>query len=1308
MLRAMKKGLNVQSLMMMLIALLLSAGTFAQTPGVIFDPATGYGKTVLDRNGDGYTSASNSGFTTNDVTQSEMSFTAIPQLSAEPNGDILRGPTCGFPDFTDNGSNDAVGVRLDSATYLMYRFRMSNAAPNSKGYSVLVDADGKFGSTGPYADPNYTTGNPGFEFEIILETNFRVAIYNVDGTTTPTLVKAYTGHTNYQKSVAFNTNCTQAYFLDFFVKVSDLPSPYNNISTTTFRYAVNTVMSPHSAMQGPISDVGGVSDAAYSNNLESEWIALMNNQQATTLSNISTALNAITMYPTVSSPIYNGATTVYVTNNDASTASLTVYKIHSGITSTLGVISSVASGSLGSLSVSALSTGDQIYATATATSKQTSLNSATVTVVSGSAPTCTAKSTAPVITCISTRGMQGTTVYSGATINIYSNNGTFITSVTAGTTLSGGVYTWAYDPKTGNSTSPCTTGTKNALQFGSLLVSVAAGGTRCESNLVASGSASGTCSTVAPTVSTINYSTGVISGTSSGASDSIGIFRNGARLGSVIATGSAWTYTGTFYSTDTLSVAAYTSGSCMSAMTLAIKAPIVSSPIYAGATSVKGTSVAPSGSTITVYKIPSGSSTASSVGTTTVDAYGNWNKTGLTALASGDQIYAVVTQAGYSSSNSNTVTVSAAQSSITPTITGSYTETGTNVGGTLPSAQTGTVKVYEDGTLIGSVSVTSATTWTVTGISSTPLVSGSPVDNYLYAGGVLNATFTPSTGGSEGSYSNSVTVGCIMPQTTQTLSFVQSAICYNTTGQVKVLNSESGIIYTLVDNSTHTTKYSTSMVGTGGTITFTTFNMTANTIVTAAALKVSPVSCSNYETDTALVKVNNLPNAALTVTATSSSVCNGSSTSITISSSESGIQYQLRDASYNNIGSAITGTGGTISLSTGALTSTTTFNILATDVTKSTNCNTQMSTTPTITVTTVTTSNAGSTQTICGTSTALAGNTPSNGTGTWTVVSGSGSFTNANSATTTVTGLGHGTNVFKWTIANGSCSSNSSVNIVRDCPASYTTSTSGGTYSNNQNVATVTDPDGTVTAATLTSGTLPPGTALNTLTGAIYVTDWSLMRSGTWTPTILTTDQYGGQTTNSPTLSFINPLPVTLIDFTAQLQDDIVRLNWSTASELNNNYFDVERSANGTEFNSIGTVQGHNTTSVRNDYISYDESPIDGINYYRLKQVDNNGSYSYSRIVAVTLPEKLISNVSIYPNPVNNNQEIHITASMQQNSLVTVKLYNANGQEVYSNSITANKGIQNISIPAMGLKPGLYSLIMIHNTQQITQKIIVQ
>ena len=183
----------------------------------------------------------------------------------------------------------------------------------------------------------------------------------------------------------------------------------------------------------------------------------------------------------------------------------------------------------------------------------------------------------------------------------------------------------------------------------------------------------------------------------------------------------------------------------------------------------------------------------------------------------------------------------------------------------------------------------------------------------------------------------------------------------------------------------------------------------------------------------------------------------------------------------------------------------------------------------------------------------------------------------------------------------------------------------------------------TGTNATLTSGTLPSGVSLDPATGRIYVSNASQLvnSSGpmTYNVTITTVDSNGGVTTQP--VSFIigaYPLPVVLTDFTAQaVRNRDALLSWATASEKNNDHFDLERSFDGTAFTKIGQVAGHGTTSAASTYALTDAgvaANASGPVYYRLRQVDLDGSATFSpvrsvRFTATTAPVAL----SLFPNP---------------------------------------------------------------------------
>jgi len=114
-------------------------------------------------------------------------------------------------------------------------------------------------------------------------------------------------------------------------------------------------------------------------------------------------------------------------------------------------------------------------------------------------------------------------------------------------------------------------------------------------------------------------------------------------------------------------------------------------------------------------------------------------------------------------------------------------------------------------------------------------------------------------------------------------------------------------------------------------------------------------------------------------------------------------------------------------------------------------------------------------------------------------------------------------------------------------------------------------------------------------------------------------------------VSLINPLPIELINFEARVYGNEVLTRWSTASELNNDFFTVERSSDGLEFSEIGIIKGQGTSQQKSDYQFVDIKPLPDVSYYRLKQTDYDKKSSYSRIVSVTREDG--GGLIVYPNP---------------------------------------------------------------------------
>lgn len=148
-------------------------------------------------------------------------------------------------------------------------------------------------------------------------------------------------------------------------------------------------------------------------------------------------------------------------------------------------------------------------------------------------------------------------------------------------------------------------------------------------------------------------------------------------------------------------------------------------------------------------------------------------------------------------------------------------------------------------------------------------------------------------------------------------------------------------------------------------------------------------------------------------------------------------------------------------------------------------------------------------------------------------------------------------------------------------------------------------------------------------------------------------------------------LPIELTTFSAKCDGEVVNIYWQTASEHNNHHFEIERSDNGIDFISIATVntQNGNSTAIQN-YFAKDENPLNGKSYYRLKQVDFDGKYSYSSIVVLNCNSTQIipASVSIYPNPATDNLTVTINGLEGNKSIM---IYDVLGQEMMSKLITS-------------------------------------
>lgn len=169
-----------------------------------------------------------------------------------------------------------------------------------------------------------------------------------------------------------------------------------------------------------------------------------------------------------------------------------------------------------------------------------------------------------------------------------------------------------------------------------------------------------------------------------------------------------------------------------------------------------------------------------------------------------------------------------------------------------------------------------------------------------------------------------------------------------------------------------------------------------------------------------------------------------------------------------------------------------------------------------------------------------------------------------------------------------------------------------------------------------------------------------------------------------------NTTPVELTSFTASPSGGKIQLSWVTATELNNSHFEIERSANRNEWVKIGEVRGNITTASPSEYSFLDESPLSGKQYYRLKQIDLDGTFEYSNIIETENagPENFLIQQN-YPNPFNPSTTINVLVN--ESKTVTLEVFDVLGnltETLFSG--TLESGTHSFRFSGASLPSGMY------------------
>ncbi|MDW3211901.1 MAG: Ig-like domain-containing protein [Reichenbachiella sp.] len=840
----------------------LSFNSFAQTKGLIYKPANA-GKSVLDPNLDGYVSKTDQGFMTDDETESEIPFVPLPVVGAgEPSSDNSAGPSCGFVDLVRSDEDETIYTYSDG-TNLMFRFRLGGTAENSKGYTILVDTDQLFGSG---SDLDYVSGNPGFEYEITLRTNFGVSIYDINNNTLAsteigdgTVDRPYEDFA--QKSIAGSTICGTDYFYDFYVPYADLPFS----SSTPVRMVGGTTIAPKESTGFKMADLGGIDDdSGVTDDLFQDLIDVFPPTSGDDISG-GTQIHPRATCPGITGPIAVDATSVSGTTTEVDGATIELFRDGTSQGTTLAsggvwTVSGISAAVAGEVFTATAKVGPTAAATAASNEKSTSYSTCNTSTVGA---TCADKVINTTFD-LSARGLcaPAGSATPGATIQIKHNG---VERMDAASGSSGGVSgTVTVNPDGGwnwkcNTNSNCGSGGSSCgfptTGVFEITQTVGAG---CPSEPLYY-CVSATASDVPTIDATPTTDDTTISGTC-GTSATVTWYLDDVSQSTATFSGT-WSFAVSgLIAGEVIRVVAAESGECASE----VSATVVTVPVQSAKptidgdycvdggsniTSVSGFSSEPNGSTITVYSRSVSGGTETFVGsTTTIASNGAWTVTTsnipttsyitATAQASGDLISDFATEVFVNTKTpdpTNKLTLDS------PIAEGDDEVSGTTL---VSGTDNLVIQLYIDNVEIDGAtynvppSLNSLDPWTITGLSS-PF-------NKLFAGGSATVTVTNESGGlCESNPSNAVIIDCQSPDVGMSFAATSATtICAGETIDFSVSYTENLIVYELVDQSGNGVAAAT--LGDGSGLSFTTFPIASS--VTSISLVASRIGTVCEET----------------------------------------------------------------------------------------------------------------------------------------------------------------------------------------------------------------------------------------------------------------------------------------------------------------------------------------------------------------------------------------------------------------------------------------------------------------------------
>ncbi|MBW6483665.1 MAG: T9SS type A sorting domain-containing protein [Vicingaceae bacterium] len=198
-------------------------------------------------------------------------------------------------------------------------------------------------------------------------------------------------------------------------------------------------------------------------------------------------------------------------------------------------------------------------------------------------------------------------------------------------------------------------------------------------------------------------------------------------------------------------------------------------------------------------------------------------------------------------------------------------------------------------------------------------------------------------------------------------------------------------------------------------------------------------------------------------------------------------------------------------------------------------------------------------------------------------------------------------------------------------------------------------------------------------------------------------------TQTGPTNFGAAPLPITLVSFDAIVKDNTIQLTWITSSEINNDFFTIERSTDAQHWEEILTTKGAGNSNQFLTYLETDFNPLEGISYYRLKQTDFDGQFEYFNIVPVRFTKNHTLDFSLFPNPVRQNETLNMITSFTTDEEILVVVRDLQGKEFYTKAFITIENQEFIGVPIDASIPvGIYIIVATSENSIYSKKLIVK